>query len=101
MRPRVADDNDPGAAARAVMPIFALTARRIVALVDIFCHCVLGHLRRAGPLNVRIAKIGELLGVASSAIGAGEAHFMKSRESSMKVRLGADAFFVDDMASRE
>jgi hypothetical protein len=83
------------------MPIFALTTRRIVTLVDISCHRGVRHLVRAWPLYVGVAKIGKLLNVADSAMGAGQAHRVEPRANSVKVRLGADALLVDQIAGGE
>jgi hypothetical protein len=101
MRSRIANDYDPGTTTRAVMPIFALESRRIIALVNISSHRALGQSVRVGPLDGRVAEIAELLCVAGSAMGAGEAHRIESYARSVKVRLGAHALFVDEMARRE
>jgi hypothetical protein len=75
MRAGVAFDYQPRMAAGAVVPMFAVNARWIVAKVDEIAEFRGGSWRRrVRPDKVRVAAIAEFVSVTLAAIGAMNSH---------------------------
>src|SRR5262245_23712073 len=96
VRAGVAGDDEPAAAAAAVVPELPVQARGIVAQIDVVDERARGVGRiRVGTAYRAVTQIGELLVAARTAEGAGNTH----AKLSMLVRLGARALFVDQRAA--
>src|SRR6266852_9848592 len=94
VRAGVACHYDPVAAALGVIPMLTRRPCDVVAQVDVFVEAGI----RCRACRCGVAAIDELMDVAFTAIGAGDAHLAGL---SMEIGLGALAFFVYQVARRE